>query len=115
MQWDVWWAELRAGQKGEQTGPHNVLVLSDDLLNSQSGVVLVAPITTSGADRPWIVEIDPSDAGIDRRSWIECNQLQSLSPSRLKVFRRRLADVKRPHVFAALRSSFRGAIEPAQS
>lgn len=112
QQWDVWWADLRPGKKGEQTGLHNVLVVSADLLTSQSGVVLVAPITTTGSDRPWVVEIEPADAKIDRRSWIECNQLQAVSPSRLIEFRRRLTESKRPHVAAALLSALRGAVQP---
>jgi mRNA-degrading endonuclease toxin of MazEF toxin-antitoxin module len=110
-QWDVWFADLRPGLKREQTGKHNVLIVSDDLLTTQSGVVLVAPITSSGQENPWVIEIEPADAGIDLRSWIECHQLQTISASRLIEFRRALSFSKRPYVLTALRSVLRGAIE----
>ena len=109
-QWDVWWAELRTGRKREQTGDHHVLILSDDLVINQTGMVIVAPITTSGSNRPWVVAIDPSDAGIRARSWIECHQLQALALSRLIEFRRRLVETRRPYVALALRSVLRLAV-----
>jgi mRNA-degrading endonuclease toxin of MazEF toxin-antitoxin module len=74
--------------------------------------VIVAPITTTPRDVPWLVEIDPADGGIDRRSWIECDQLQALAPSpdRFETFRGRLADSRRPFVVVALRHVLEGAL-----
>ncbi len=74
--------------------------------------MIVAPVTTTHRDEPWLVEIDPADDGIDRRSWIECDQLQALTPSpdRFETFRGRLADARRPFVVAALRHVLEGAL-----
>lgn len=67
---------LRDGIRGEQTYEHNVLVVSSSRISRNSRTVIVAPITTSHRDVPWLVEVEPQDAGIDRRSWIECDQLK---------------------------------------
>ncbi len=111
-QWDIWFATLRDGIAGEQLGDHNVLVVSSDLIRADSRVVLVAPITSTGRNCPWVVPIEPADSGLERLSWIECDQLQALapSPSRFKTYRRKLAATKRPDVQLALANSLRGAL-----
>src|SRR3977135_1694484 len=92
-QWDVWFATLRDGWKGEQTGPHNVLVVSSPLMHSASRGVVVAPITSTAREAPWVVRIEPQDGGIELVSYIECDQLQALSPSpnRFQKFRQKLS------------------------
>ncbi len=111
-QWDIWFASLRPGRPGEQTGDHNVLVVSSPLMQSGSRVVIVAPITSSARSHPWVVQIEPQDSGLELLSWIECDQLQALSPSpeRFKEFRRRLAAAKRPEIALALQNALRGAL-----
>jgi mRNA-degrading endonuclease toxin of MazEF toxin-antitoxin module len=111
-QWDIWFAVLRQGRPGEQTGDHNVLVVSSPLMQSDSRVVIVAPITSTGRNNPWVVQVEPQDSGLELVSWIECDQLQALSPSpeRFKTFRRRLAAPKRSEVALALQNALRGAL-----
>jgi mRNA-degrading endonuclease toxin of MazEF toxin-antitoxin module len=111
-QWDIWFAVLRQGRPGEQTGDHNVLVVSSPLMQSDSRVVIVAPITSSGRTNPWVVQVEPQDSGLEVVSWIECDQLQALSPSpeRFKTFRKRLAAPRRPEVALALQNALRGAL-----
>jgi mRNA-degrading endonuclease toxin of MazEF toxin-antitoxin module len=96
-QWDIWFAELRDGIKGEQKGDHHVLVLSSDFVHSQAGVALAAPITTTGSTMPWTVRVEPHESGLRFTSYIECHQAMSLSTSRVrfKTFRKRLAERKR--------------------
>lgn len=109
--------ELRAGIRGEQMYKHNALVVSSLGIRRSSRTVIVAPITTSHRDVPWLVQVDPEDAGIDRRSWIECDQLQALTPSpeRFEVFRGRLAEPRRPFVAIALQHVFEGALSDVVS
>jgi mRNA-degrading endonuclease toxin of MazEF toxin-antitoxin module len=111
-QWDIWFATLRDGVRGEQMYDHNVLVVSSLGIRHASRTVIVAPITSTDRDVPWLVEVDPPDSGLEVRSWIECDQLQALAPSpiRFKTFRRRLADSRRPFVVAALRYVLDGAL-----
>jgi mRNA-degrading endonuclease toxin of MazEF toxin-antitoxin module len=111
-QWDIWYADLRPGIRGEQTYKHNVLVVSSLGIRRSSRTVIIAPITTTHRDVPWLVQVEPEDAGIDRRSWIECDQLQALSPSpeRFETFRGRLAESRRPFVVAALHHVLDGAL-----
>lgn len=103
-QWDIWSAELRPGLKGEATLPHPVLVLSSDHSHSQTGVALVAPLTTTGSLMPWVVRVEPHQSGLEFTSYVECHQLMSLSTSRqrFKAFRKRLAQEKRSEVALAV-------------
>jgi mRNA-degrading endonuclease toxin of MazEF toxin-antitoxin module len=80
------------------------------LMNDQSGVAIVAPLTTTGSMSPWATPVEPAEAGIERRSWIECHQLQALSLSRKRFLRRSrpLAHGRRPYVALALASALRG-------
>lgn len=112
QQWDVWYATLREGIRGEQTYKHNVLVVSSLEIRHNSRTVIVAPITTTHRNVPWLVQLEPEDAGIELRSWIECDQLQALSPSpeRFEIFRGRLAESRRPFVALALTHVFEGAL-----
>lgn len=109
-QWEIWFASLREGIPGEQTGDHNVLVVSSPLM--QSRVVLVAPITSTAREAPCVVKVEPQDSGLKLVSYIECDQLQALSPSpkRFKEFRRKLSAPVRPAVALALQSALRGAL-----
>ncbi len=78
-----------------------------------AALLVVAPITTTHRDVPWLVEIDPPDSGLHARSWIECDQLQALAPSplRFKTFRRRLAESRRLlRSHSALRHVLDGAL-----
>jgi mRNA-degrading endonuclease toxin of MazEF toxin-antitoxin module len=104
--------ELRAGIRGEQTSKHNALVVSSPGIQRSSRTVIIAPITSTHRDVPWLVQVDPEDAGIDRRSWIECDQLQALAPSpeRFETYRGRLAESRRPLVAVALQHVFDGAL-----
>jgi mRNA-degrading endonuclease toxin of MazEF toxin-antitoxin module len=106
----VWYAELRPGAKREQTGPHNVVIVSGDLLTTQTGLVVVAPITTTASEKPWTVKIEAANAKIDRESWIECDQLQTLAISRLIKYRGRLAETKRPYLALAIGQALRGIL-----
>jgi mRNA-degrading endonuclease toxin of MazEF toxin-antitoxin module len=109
-QWDIWFAVLRDGIKGEQKGPHHVLVLSSELTCSSTGVALVAPITTTGSIAPWVVRVEPHQTGLRLTSYIECHQAITLSTSgaRFQTFRKRLVDEKRPEVALALGQVLRG-------
>ena len=111
-QWDIWFASLRPGIRGEQMLDHNVLVVSSTLIQRASSVVVVAPITSTGRDAPWAVPIEPQDSGLDMLFWIECDQLQALAPTpeRFRTFRRRLAARLRPLVALALQNVFDGAL-----
>jgi len=111
-QWDIWFASLRHGIRGEQTLDHHVLVVSSARIQRASSVVVVAPITSTGRDAPWVVPIEPPDSGLDMLSWVECDQLQALAPTpeRFRTFRRRLAAHQRPLVALALQNVFDGAL-----
>ncbi len=107
-QWDVWWASLRDGVQGEQTGDHHVLVVSSNLVHSQMGVTVVAPLTTRGSEHPSVVPIDAADAGLQQLSFIECHQLQALAPKRFIEFRKRIPEGKRAEVALAVAHVLRG-------
>src|SRR5260221_7284673 len=110
--WDVWFADLRSGGPTEQTGRHNVVVLSHTQV--PSGVALVAPITSTAFNVACAVEIEAIDAGIRSTSWIQCDQIQALAISKRRFlkFRRKLAHPRRPELAAALSFVLRGIFPP---
>lgn len=103
--WEIWFCHLRSGIAGEPCGDHHVLVLSNP---GARGILLAAPITTTGRDDdPCVVRIDPADSGLSLVSWIECDQIQALasSPQRFVTFRKRVAESFRVQVADAISSA----------
>lgn len=107
-QWDVWFVDLRPGIKGEQTGKHHVVVLSGRRVNAERGIAVVAPITTTRRNWPWLVQIEAHHAGIRELSYIECDQLQAVATSAARFIEKRapLAHHVRPIVAVAVEQVF---------
>ena len=68
----------------EQAGERPVLVLSPDLINAHSPVILIASITTAKADRvyPFEALIEPPEGGLSRRSKVMLMQLRPIDKRR---------------------------------
>lgn len=54
-QWDIWFASLRHGMRGEQMLDHHVLAVSSARIQRASSVVVVAPITSTLTAR-WLFQ-----------------------------------------------------------
>lgn len=81
----VWLAsidETRAGT--EIQGKRPCLILSHDIYNNGPFRRVVAvPLTTKITGIPFHVEVPPEEGGLKKRSFIVCDQVQSISVTRL--------------------------------
>jgi mRNA interferase MazF len=69
----------------EQGGERPALVISPDLINEHSPLVLVAAITSRKTDRvyPFEAAIEPPEGGLDLRSKVLLMQLRSVNKGRI--------------------------------
>jgi mRNA interferase MazF len=80
--WMVSFAERRVGR--EQEGARPALVISDDIYNNgPSEKAIVLPITSRETGIPYHIEVPPKEGGLKKRSFIACDQIQSISRKRL--------------------------------
>jgi mRNA interferase MazF len=81
---DVWRVDLDPVRGHEQAGRRPCVIISVDLFNeSPAGLVILLPITTKGKRIPWQVPLDPPDGGLQRLSFIKCDDVRSESTERL--------------------------------
>jgi mRNA interferase MazF len=87
MRGEVWLVDLGTGQGHEQGGQRPVLVVSDDVFNmGLSGLVMVVPLTSQvhkSKHIPAHILVNPPEGGLKTPSIILCDQLRTLSKSRL--------------------------------
>lgn len=68
----------------EQAGLRPAIVVSADELNeSQAGVAVVVPLTTTRRGLPSHVEVDDAASGLDDVSYAKCEDVKSISVARL--------------------------------
>lgn len=58
------------------------VVVSDDPAN-RHGLVVVCPIGTAQRNYPTRIEIEPGRSGLDRTSYVQCEQIRTISTHRL--------------------------------
>ena len=81
---EIWQADLNRTRGPEQRGVRRVLVLSVDQFNDgPSGLVIVAPLTTTARNIPVHIPIAPPQGGLTRLSYILCDGIRSISRERL--------------------------------
>lgn len=82
---DVVRVRLDPIEGSEQGGERPALVLSPDLINEHSPVVLIAAITSRKTDRiyPFEALIDPPEGGLTLRSKVMLMQLRAVDKRRL--------------------------------
>lgn len=81
---EVWLVDLNPTRGHEQAGTRPALVVSADEFNhGPAGLVIVAPMTTRERGIPLHVSVDPPEGGLDRRSFIKCEHVRSVSEQRL--------------------------------
>jgi len=82
---EVWFSDLDPTVGHEQAGERPALVLSIDSFNrSQTGLVVILPITSRLRGIPWHVPVSPPEGGLTRPSVILCEALRSVSQQRLQ-------------------------------
>jgi len=81
----VWLTSFDDYREGrEQEGPRPALVISDDIYNNgPSEMAIVLPLTSRETGIPYHIEVGPKEGGLKKRSFIACDQIQSISRKRL--------------------------------
>ena len=82
---DVVRVRLDPTEGSEQAGERPALVLSPEIINRHSPIILIAPITSKKAERvyPFKALIEPGEGGLPMRSKVLLMQTRSLDKSRL--------------------------------
>src|SRR5690349_6251503 len=90
---EVWDVNLDPVVGHEQAGSRPALILSVDLFNEgPADLLVVAPITRTNRRIRWHVAIAASEGGLASDSYIQCENLRSISKQRLRRKRGRVAE-----------------------
>ena len=81
---DVYYANLSPSQGSEQGGSRPAVVVSNDVGNNFSPVIIVAPITSKVDKKrlPTQVELN-TDCGLSTESIVMCEQLRTIDKARI--------------------------------
>ena len=81
---EIWLIDLNPVRGREQAGVRPGLVVSTDLFNhSPADLVILAPMTTRHKGIRSHVPVNPPEGGLDRPSYIRCEDIRSVSKDRL--------------------------------
>ena len=81
---EVWMVDLDPTQGHEQSGTRPALVVSHDTFNQgPAGLVIVVPVTSRDKSVRSHVRVQPSEGGLRMPSFIKCEDVRSVSVSRL--------------------------------
>ena len=89
---DVWDLDFDPTIGREQAGGRPALILSVDIFNEGPAELVVAvPITRTQRKIRWHVPVNPPEGGLVAESFIQCENLRSVSKRRLKRLRGRVS------------------------
>ncbi len=82
---EIWLVSLDPTQGREQAGTRPFLVISVDLFNHGAAELVVGiPVTSKAKGIPLHVEIVPPEGGLALTSFAKCEDIRSISMSRMK-------------------------------
>jgi mRNA interferase MazF len=82
---EIWFLNLDPTQGREQAGSRPALVISVDAFNhGAADLVVVLPVTSVGKGIPFHVRVSPPEGGVRQPSFIKCEDVRSVSRSRLR-------------------------------
>lgn len=82
---EIWFLNLDPIQGHEQAGSRSALVISVNPFNhGPADVVVVLPVTSQAKGNPLHVLVEPPQGGVRLRSFIKCEDIRSISRSRLR-------------------------------
>jgi mRNA interferase MazF len=80
---EIYWADLDPTKGHEQAGQRPVLVLSQDVFNERSGVVIAMALTSQPQRAGFPLTCELTSSKLPKRSWVKINQIRTLSQERL--------------------------------
>ena len=81
---EVYWANLDPTKGHEQSGMRPVLVLSQDVFNDRSGVVIAVALTSQPQKAGFPLTLPLSSSALPKKSWVKISQIRTLSQERLE-------------------------------
>lgn len=82
----IWLVNLDPTVGHEQAKRRPCIVVSADAYNqNQAGLAIVMPITSRQRDLYWYVSLTPPEGGLDKKSYIICDQIRTLSVQRFSL------------------------------
>jgi mRNA interferase MazF len=89
---EVWDLHFDPVSGHEQTASRPALIISEDLFNEgPAEMVVVAPITRTQRRIRWHVSMTPPEGGMGSESFIQCEEVRTVSKQRLKRRRGRVS------------------------
>jgi mRNA interferase MazF len=80
---EIYWADLDPTKWHEQAGQRPVLVLSQDVFNERSGVVIAMALTSQPQRAGFPLTCELTSSHLPKKSWVKINQIRTLSQERL--------------------------------
>jgi mRNA interferase MazF len=80
---EIYWANLDPTKGHEQSGQRPVLVLSQDVFNERSGVVIAVVLTSQPQRAGFPLTFELSSPVLPKRSWVKISQIRTLSVERI--------------------------------
>lgn len=80
---EVYWAELNPTVGHEQGGQRPVVILSHDVFNERSGIVIAIAVTSQEPRAGFPLTLEITTAKLPKRSWARIGQIRTLSIDRL--------------------------------
>lgn len=101
----VWYADMSPVVGSEQGGYRAVVIVSNDIGNKYSPVVIAAPITSKINKKRLPTQIDlKAQYGTIVDSMIECEQIRTMDKKRLKKY---LFEITEPQIVAAINQAIK--------
>jgi mRNA interferase MazF len=90
---EVWDINLDPTVGHEQAGSRPALILSVDIFNEgPADLVVVIPITRTARKVRWHVPVKPPEGGLVAESFIQCENVRSVSRQRVKRLRGQVSE-----------------------
>ena len=81
---EIWLVGLDPTKGREQAGMRPALVISVDIFNHGAAELVIAiPITSRAKGVPLHIKVDPPEGGLSLTSYVKCEDVRSISTSRL--------------------------------
>jgi len=80
---EVYWAPLDPTRGHEQSGLRPVLILSQDVFNERSGVVIAVAFTSQPQRAGFPLALELTSVELPKRSWVKISQIRTLAVERI--------------------------------
>ena len=80
---EIRWADLNPVRGGEQAGRRPVLILSQDVFNERSGIVVAVALTSQPQRAGFPLTLELHAKGLPKKSWVKISQIRTLAVERI--------------------------------